>query len=137
MAKVRVEGIVKPYGPVRVLSVITLDFPDGSFFGLLGPSGSGKTTQLRTTAGFVVPDHGRVLIGGESVEQVPVERREIGTVFQNYAVFPNMTVAENVGFGLRVRGLSRSDESARVTDVLELVRLAHLADRRPNQLSGG
>ena len=137
MADVRVEDIHKSWGATRVLTDITLDFPDGSFFGLLGPSGSGKTTLLRVIAGFVIPDRGRVLIDGDPVEHVPVEKRETGMVFQNYAIFPNMTVAENVGFGLRVRGMSRADEAARVAEALALVRLSEYADRRPHQLSGG
>ncbi len=137
MAEVRVEDVSKSWGATRVLTDITLDFPDGSFFGLLGPSGSGKTTLLRLIAGFAAPDRGRVMIGGAPVEHVPVERRDIGMVFQNYALFPNMTVAENVGFGLRVRGLSRAEEAARVAEALALVRLDGLAHRRPDALSGG
>ncbi|MCC5974247.1 MAG: ABC transporter ATP-binding protein [Rubellimicrobium sp.] len=137
MAEVRVEGLGKDFDGQPVLSDISLTFGDGEFFGLLGPSGSGKTTLLRLIAGFLFPDRGRILIGGDPVERIPVERREVGMVFQNYALFPNMSVAENVGFGLRVRGVSRAEEARRVAEVLELVQLGALGARRPHQLSGG
>ena len=137
MAEVRVDGLVKSYGALRALDDVSLTFPDGQFFGLLGPSGSGKTTLLRAIAGFVIPDRGHVLIAGEPVERTPVEAREIGMVFQNYALFPNMSVADNVGFGLRVRKVGRQEESRRVREVLELVQLESLAARMPHQLSGG
>lgn len=137
MAEVRVEGLVKSYGSARALDEVTLTFPDGGFFGLLGPSGSGKTTLLRAIAGFVTPDHGRVFIGALPVEDVPVERREIGMVFQSYALFPNMTVAENVGFGLDVRKIAGADRHRRVAEVLDLVQLSAMAGRKPHQLSGG
>jgi len=137
MSEVRVEGLTKAYGSLRALDDVSLRFPDGGFFGLLGPSGSGKTTLLRAIAGFVAPDAGRVLIGDQPVENVAVEAREIGMVFQNYALFPNMSVAENIGFGLRVRKLGRDEERRRVAEVLELVQLGPLGNRRPHQLSGG
>ena len=137
MAEVRVEHLVKAYGNTRALDDVTLTFPDGGFFGLLGPSGSGKTTLLRTIAGFVIPDRGRVFIGDEPVETTPVEKREIGMVFQSYALFPNMTVAENVGFGLAVRKISGAERDRRVAEVLDLVQLGGFALRKPHQLSGG
>lgn len=137
MAEVRVEQLVKAYGAARAIDEVTLTFPDGGFFGLLGPSGSGKTTLLRAIAGFVIPDSGRVIIGDAPVENVPVEAREIGMVFQNYALFPNMTVAENVAFGLEVRKVAPAERKRRVTEVLELVQLGPLALRKPHQLSGG
>ena len=137
MADIRVEGLVKAYGATRALDEVTLTFPDGGFFGLLGPSGSGKTTLLRAIAGFVAPDRGRVWIGDREVTAVPVEDRQIGMVFQNYALFPNMTVAENVGFGLAVRGASRAEQAARVAEALDLVQLGAYAARKPSQLSGG
>ncbi|MCB2121536.1 MAG: ATP-binding cassette domain-containing protein, partial [Rhodobacteraceae bacterium] len=114
MAQVRVEGLTKTYGGARALDAVSLSFPDGGFFGLLGPSGSGKTTLLRAIAGFVVPDAGRVFIGDAPVENVPVEAREIGMVFQNYALFPNMTVAQNVAFGLEVRKVAAAERARRV-----------------------
>ena len=137
MTEVRVEGLSKSYGPAKALAEVTLSFPDGQFFGLLGPSGSGKTTLLRAIAGFVRPDAGRVLIGGQPVDEVAVEDREIGMVFQNYALFPNMTVAENVAFGLQVRRVSGPEQARRVAEVLDLVQLGPLGARRTQDLSGG
>ena len=137
MAEVRVEALTKTYGAAKALDDVTLAFPDGGFFGLLGPSGSGKTTLLRAIAGFVTPDRGRVLIGGQPVENVAVEDREIGMVFQSYALFPNMTVAENVAFGLEVRRVPQPDRARRVAEALDLVQLGALAARKPHQLSGG
>ena len=104
---------------------------------MLGPSGSGKTTLLRAIAGFVLPDSGQVMIGGQPVGSVPVEAREIGMVFQSYALFPNMTVTDNVAFGLRVRGVKGPEMTRRVAEVLDLVQLGHLGGRKPSQLSGG
>lgn len=137
MAEVRVEHLGKAFGTAKALDDVTLSFPDGGFFGLLGPSGSGKTTLLRVIAGFVIPDRGRVFIGDEPVENVPVEKREIGMVFQSYALFPNMTVADNVDFGLSVRRIAAAERKKRVDAVLELVRLSGFAERKPHQLSGG
>ncbi|MCB2142349.1 MAG: ATP-binding cassette domain-containing protein, partial [Rhodobacteraceae bacterium] len=137
MAQVRVEGLTKTYGGARALDAVSLSFPDGGFFGLLGPSGSGKTTLLRAIAGFVVPDAGRVFIGDAPVENVPVEAREIGMVFQNYALFPNMTVAQNVAFGLEVRKVAAAERARRVAEALELVQLGPFGARKTNELSGG
>lgn len=137
MAEVVVENVTKTFGTLKALDGVSMDFPDGGFFALLGPSGSGKTTLLRTIAGFILPDAGSIRIGGQSVERVPVEKRDIGMMFQNYALFPNMTVADNVGFGLRVRKVGQADERRRVNEALELVRLAQLAGRKPHELSGG
>jgi putative spermidine/putrescine transport system ATP-binding protein len=137
MTEVRVEALTKTYGHTKALDDVTLTFPDGGFFGLLGPSGSGKTTLLRAIAGFVTPDRGRILIGDKSVERVPVEDREIGMVFQSYALFPNMTVAENVAFGLEVRRIPGPERKTRVAEVLDLVRLGDLGTRKPSELSGG
>jgi putative spermidine/putrescine transport system ATP-binding protein len=137
MSGVAIRGLGLSFGTTVALDNISLDFPEGHFFGLLGPSGSGKTTLLRCIAGFIFPQTGTIRIAGEPVETVPVEKREIGMVFQNYALFPNMSVAENVGFGLRVRKLRRSEIDRRVREVLALVRLGDLGGRRPHQLSGG
>lgn len=137
MADVQVNNLDKSFGALKALDNVTLSFPDGEFFGLLGPSGSGKTTLLRTIAGFIFADRGTVRIGDISVENIPVEKREIGMVFQNYALFPNMSVADNVGFGLRVRKIPSAEEQKKVADALELVQLGGFADRRPHQLSGG
>ncbi len=137
MAEVRVEHLDKAYGADKALDDVTLSFPDGGFFGLLGPSGSGKTTLLRAIAGFVIPDRGQVFVDDQPVENVPVEKREIGMVFQSYALFPNMTVADNVGFGLSVRKVSSAEQRKRVDAALDLVQLGDFAKRKPHQLSGG
>ena len=137
MSAVDVFGVTKRFGPVTVLDDISISFPDGGFFGLLGPSGSGKTTLLRAIAGFHFPDKGTVHIGQKDVGRVPVEKRDIGMMFQSYALFPNMNVADNVGFGLRVRKVGAAEERRRVAEVLELVQLGEMAARKPTQLSGG
>ncbi|MEM8730375.1 MAG: ABC transporter ATP-binding protein [Pseudomonadota bacterium] len=137
MAEVRVERVTKRFGSVAALDDVTMDFSNGGFFALLGPSGSGKTTLLRAIAGFVLLDGGHIRIGTETVEHVPVEKREIGMMFQNYALFPNMTVADNVGFGLRVRKVGAAEERRRIGEALDLVQLSDLWNRKPHQLSGG
>jgi ABC-type Fe3+/spermidine/putrescine transport system ATPase subunit len=137
MARVDVENVSKAFGTARALDRVTMDFPDGGLFGLLGPSGSGKTTLLRAIAGFIYPDTGSIRIGGAPVETIPVERREIGMMFQSYALFPNMSVFDNVGFGLRVRKVGAEEEQRRVREALNLVRLGDLEHRKPHQLSGG
>ncbi len=137
MSEVRVRNLSLAYGTAKALDDVSLDFPDGQMFGLLGPSGSGKTTLLRCIAGFVFPDRGSVTIGGESVERVPVEKREIGMMFQSYALFPNMSVADNIGFGLKVRHVEKAEIVRRVGEALELVHLEGLGNRRPHALSGG
>ena len=137
MSRVDIENLSKRYGAVAALDGVTISFENGEFFGLLGPSGSGKTTLLRAIAGFVIPDGGSIRFDGERVENVPVHRRQIGMVFQNYALFPHLTVAENVAFGLTVRGEAREDAAKRVDEMLALVRLEGLGGRKPRQLSGG
>ncbi|MGI9372625.1 MAG: ABC transporter ATP-binding protein [Hyphomicrobiales bacterium] len=137
MAEVGVSNINLSFGSLKALDNVSLNFPDGGFFGLLGPSGSGKTTLLRVIAGFLFPTSGSVKIGGDLVENVPVEKREIGMVFQNYALFPNMSVLDNVGFGLKVRKLSTADVERKAKDALDLVQLGHVGTRRPHELSGG
>lgn len=137
MAEVRVASLNLSFGSFRALQEIDLTFPDGQFFGLLGPSGSGKTSLLRCIAGFLFPESGSITIDAQEVARVPVEKREIGMVFQNYALFPNMSVAENVAFGLKVRKLAGAEVRRRVGEALELVQLEGLAQRRPRQLSGG
>lgn len=137
MAEVSVQNVTKSFGPLKALNDVTMDFPDGGFFALLGPSGSGKTTLLRAIAGFIFTDAGSIRIGDTSVEHIPVEKRDIGMMFQNYALFPNMTVADNVGFGLRVRKVGAIEERRRVGEALDLVQLGQHGDRKPHQLSGG
>ena len=137
MSRVDVQHVSKRYGSFAALNNVTITFNDGEFFGLLGPSGSGKTTLLRSIAGFIVPDEGTISFDGEQVENVPVHRRAIGMVFQSYALFPHLTIAENIGFGLDVRSVAREDIRKRVTEMLALVRLSGLEGRYPKQLSGG
>src|SRR3954447_20904802 len=136
-APLRLEGISKSFGHVRVLHPLDLDIADGEMLALLGPSGCGKTTTLRVIAGFEVPDSGRVLIGGRDITKLPPNKRTLGMVFQNYSLFPHMTVAENVAFGLKMQGASRADRTRIVRSMLETVRLAQFGDRQVNQLSGG
>jgi putative spermidine/putrescine transport system ATP-binding protein len=134
---VRLNGIRRVYGDVVAVAGIDLDIAAGEFFTMLGPSGSGKTTTLRVIAGFERPDAGHVELQGVDVTRVAPAQRAVNTVFQDYALFPHMTVAENVEYGLRVKGMSRRDRRARAQEVLERVRLPGLGDRKPVQLSGG
>ena len=134
---VRLSGIRRVYGDVVAVAGIDLQIGAGEFFTLLGPSGSGKTTTLRVIAGFERPDAGRVELQGVDVTNVAPAQRVVNTVFQDYALFPHMTVAENVEYGLRVKGISRADRRARAQEVLERVRLPGLGKRKPVQLSGG
>ena len=136
-ADVSCEGIRKAYGDVVAVADVDLTVGDGEFFTLLGPSGSGKTTTLRIIAGFERPDAGRVTLGGADITQQPPYARDVNTVFQDYALFPHMTVSENVGYGLKVKGVSRHDRATQVTEVLKRVRLDGYGDRKPVQLSGG
>jgi putative spermidine/putrescine transport system ATP-binding protein len=136
-AEVSVEGARKTYGDVVAVDDVDLEVADGEFFTLLGPSGSGKTTTLRIIAGFEQPDAGRVTLGGEDITRRPPYARDVNTVFQDYALFPHMTVAENVGYGLKVKGVARRERGAQVADVLRMVRLDGYGDRKPVQLSGG
>jgi len=137
MSRVDVVGVSKRYGGVSALDDVSISFRDGEFFGLLGPSGSGKTTLLRAIAGFIEPDRGTISFDGERVEGVPVHKRSIGMVFQNYALFPNLTVRGNIAFGLSVRGTRASEIDLRVEEMLVLIRLVGLGARRPRELSGG
>jgi putative spermidine/putrescine transport system ATP-binding protein len=136
-ADVVCEGIRKTYGDVVAVADVDLTVGDGEFFTLLGPSGSGKTTTLRIIAGFERPDTGRVTLGGADITQQPPYARDVNTVFQDYALFPHMTVGENVGYGLKVKGVPRRERSAQVNEVLKMVRLEGYGDRKPVQLSGG
>jgi putative spermidine/putrescine transport system ATP-binding protein len=136
-AEVRVEGIRKAYGDVLAVRDVDLRVGEGEFFTLLGPSGSGKTTTLRIIAGFEQPDAGRVTLGGADITHVPPYARDVNTVFQDYALFPHMTVAENVGYGLKVKGIARRVRAGQVAEVLRMVRLDGYGDRKPVQLSGG
>ncbi len=137
MSVVEVDKVEKHYGVVAALAGVSLTFAEGEFFGLLGPSGSGKTTLLRAIAGFVEPDSGEIRLDGKNIGHTPVHKREIGMVFQNYALFPHMSVFENVAFGLSVRGEANAAMTKRVSEMLGLVRLGGYEGRRPRQLSGG
>jgi putative spermidine/putrescine transport system ATP-binding protein len=136
-ADVGVEGIRKTYGDVVAVDDVDLAVVDGEFFTLLGPSGSGKTTTLRIIAGFEQPDHGRVTLGGEDITRRPPYARDVNTVFQDYALFPHMTVEQNVGYGLKVKGIGRTERAGQVGEVLRMVRLEGYGSRKPVQLSGG
>lgn len=134
---VRFTDINKSYGEVAAVRDLTLDVAEGEFFSLLGPSGSGKTTTLRLIAGFETATSGQLAIKGRDVTRTPPHKRDIGMVFQNYALFPHKTVTQNVAFGLRMRGIGREEIAQRVRETLALVELSGYGDRRPSQLSGG
>ena len=136
-AAVHVTGLRKRYGDVVALAGVELSVHEGEFFTLLGPSGSGKTTLLRLIAGFETPDAGRIELAGRDVSRVPPYARDVNTVFQDYALFPHMTVTENVEYGLRVRRVPKADRQGRAARALEMVRLPGLGARKPAQLSGG
>jgi putative spermidine/putrescine transport system ATP-binding protein len=134
---IRLVGLRKVYGDVVAVAGIDLEVGKGEFFTLLGPSGSGKTTTLRMIAGFELPDTGRVELGGRDVTELPPYDREVNTVFQDYALFPHMSVGEDVEYGLRVRGAPREERARRRNEALEMVRLPGYEDRKPSELSGG
>jgi putative spermidine/putrescine transport system ATP-binding protein len=134
---VRLEAVGKRFGDVVAVDGIDLDVRDGEFFSMLGPSGSGKTTTLRMIAGFELPTSGRILLHGQDVTTVPPFDRDVNTVFQDYALFPHMTVGDNVGYGLVVRKVPRAERGTRVADALRMVRLEGYEKRKPGQLSGG
>jgi ABC-type Fe3+/spermidine/putrescine transport system ATPase subunit len=134
---VRLVDVVKAFAELRAVDGISLEIPRGSFFALLGPSGCGKTTTLRMIGGFEEPTEGKIFLGDRDVVGLPPYKRDVNTVFQSYALFPHMTVAENVAFGLERRKIGKTERRARVREVLELVDLAGREDRKPRQLSGG
>ncbi len=134
---IELASLTKRFGDVVAVAGISLQVAAGEFFSLLGPSGCGKTTTLRLVAGFERPDAGRILIDGRDVATLPPHKRDVNTVFQSYALFPFLNVAENVAFGLRYRSVSKADSARRVAEALELVQLAGYEKRRPGQLSGG
>ncbi len=134
---VKLEQVTKRFGDFVAVESMTLEIGDGEFFSLLGPSGCGKTTTLRMVAGFEQPTEGEVFIMGEPVAGIPAYQRPVNTVFQNYALFPHMTVEQNVAFGLEMAKVPKADISKRVKEALEQVQMGRFIDRRPNQLSGG
>jgi putative spermidine/putrescine transport system ATP-binding protein len=136
-AAVRLSALHKSFGQVTAVVGVDLEIAEGEFFTMLGPSGSGKTTLLRLIAGFERPDSGRVELGGQDVTRQPPYARNVNTVFQDYALFPHMTVLENVAYGLRVKRVGKADRQRRAEDALGIVRLSGLSGRKPVQLSGG
>mgnify|MGYP001242956288 CR=1 FL=1 len=134
---IRLDGVSKRFGDYVAVESANFDIGEGEFFSMLGPSGCGKTTTLRMIAGFEQPTSGRILLHGEDVSRTPPHKRDVNTVFQNYALFPHMNVFENVAFGLRNKKTPNDVVTARVTELLEVVRLPDMAERKPSQLSGG
>ena len=137
VAELKIQGLAKSYRDVRVLESIDLDIASGEFFTLLGPSGCGKTTLLRTIAGFQRQDRGEIIVKGDRIDHKPAHKRDIGMVFQDYAIFPHLTVAENVAFGLKARSLPKADIDQRVDESLKMVRLDGYHGRYPAEMSGG
>ncbi|MDX6630478.1 MAG: spermidine/putrescine transport system ATP-binding protein [Gaiellales bacterium] len=135
--EIRLEELVKSFGPVVAVDGIDLDMPPGEFFTMVGPSGCGKTTTLRMIAGFERPTSGRILLDGEDVAQTPPHRRNVNTVFQSYALFPHLNVADNVAFGLKYKKVTRAERGKAVAEALSLVQLTGFEKRKPGQLSGG
>ena len=137
MSDIWLDQLTRSYGTAKAVDSVSLQIAEGEFYSLLGPSGCGKSTTLRMIAGFVAPSAGRILIGGQDVTALPPERRDIGIVFQNYAIFPHMSVAENIAFGLKLRKLPRDQIARDVKAALEKVGLAGFEDRYQRNLSGG
>ena len=133
----RVDHVTKRFGETAAVNDVSFDVPRGSFATLLGPSGCGKTTTLRMIAGFYDPDEGDIVLGGKRINELPAHKRGTAMVFQDYALFPHMTVKQNVAYGLRVAGVADAEREKRVGDTLQFVGLGGLGDRWPNQLSGG
>jgi ABC-type Fe3+/spermidine/putrescine transport system ATPase subunit len=134
---VALKGVVKRFGGHTVLDGLSLEVGRGEFLAIVGPSGSGKTTAMRILGGFEVPDEGSVWIAGRDVTALPPERRDVNTVFQSYALFPHLSVIDNVAYGPRMRGVGRAERRRKAGELLDLVRLSGVADRRPGELSGG
>ncbi|TMK25075.1 MAG: ATP-binding cassette domain-containing protein, partial [Actinobacteria bacterium] len=134
---IALEGVVKRFGKAAAVRDVTVSIGEGEFFSLLGPSGCGKTTTLRMIAGFETPDEGRIVLDGQDVTSVPANRRPVNMVFQQYALFPHMSIYDNVAFGLKVKHVARGEHAGRVKEMLRIVELEGLERRRPRQLSGG
>src|SRR6202140_2791328 len=136
-AEVRLEGLRKTFGHVVAVAGVDLEVREGELFSLLGPSGCGKTTCLRMIAGFEEPTAGRIVLHGQDVAGLPAYERDVNTVFQDYALFPHMSVHDNVEYGLVVKGIGRADRRRRVGEALRMMRLERLHPRKPGELSGG
>jgi spermidine/putrescine transport system ATP-binding protein len=134
---IALDGVRKSFGGATAVEELTLEIGEGEFFSLLGPSGCGKTTTLRMIAGFVTPDAGRVVLQGTDVTNVPANRRPVNMVFQHYALFPHMSIYDNIAFGLKMKGVPRAEHRARIDELLRVVSLEGYEKRRPRQLSGG
>ncbi|MCP4618130.1 MAG: ABC transporter ATP-binding protein [Bradyrhizobium sp.] len=137
MPLLRIEGVAKKFGNFRAVDHVTLEIRAGEFFALLGPSGCGKTTLLRMLAGFETPDEGRILLNGKDIAPVLPHERPVNMMFQNYALFPHLSVRDNIAFGLKRAGMARSDINTRVAEMVALVKLEGMEKRKPDQLSGG
>ena len=137
MGFIELQGISKSFGHNLVVRDLSLSIGKGEFVSLLGGSGCGKTTTLRMIAGFETPSDGKILIDGSDMAEIPPSKRKLGMVFQNYALFPNMTVRKNIGFGLRITGISKKETNSRVESMLELIHMKEFGSRYPHQLSGG
>jgi putrescine transport system ATP-binding protein len=137
MPLLRIDAVVKKFGPFRAVDRLSLDIRAGEFFALLGPSGCGKTTLLRMLAGFETPDQGRILLDGKDIAQVLPHQRPVNMMFQNYALFPHLSVRDNIAFGLKRAGMPRAQINTRVAEMVALVKLEGLEKRKPDQLSGG
>jgi len=137
MVSVNLKGVSKLFGKVRAIDEVDLEIKEDELFFLLGPSGCGKTTTLRVIAGFYKPDIGDVLFDNRVINDVPAYKRNIGMVFQNYALWPHMTVYDNIVYGLKIRDVSKAERDRRAEEVLQIVQLGGLGSRYPNQLSGG
>src|ERR1700749_1181429 len=136
MPLLRIEGVAKTFGGFRAVDGVSLDIAAGEFFALLGPSGCGKTTLLRMLAGFETPDQGHILLNGRDIAQVLPHERPVNMMFQNYALFPHLSVRDNIAFGLKRAGIARADIDARVAEMVALVKLGGLEKCTPDQLSG-
>ena len=134
---VRLEGITKAYGDHVIIPPLSLSIHDGEFLTLLGPSGCGKTTLLRMLAGLDTPTKGKIILDGQDITNLPPYKRDVNMVFQNYALFPHMAAEENIGFGLRMKGVGREEAAKRTQKLLKLIRLEDLRSRYPSQMSGG
>ena len=137
MSGLQLRGITKTFGPITAVSDIDLDLPEGTFVSFLGPSGCGKTTLLRIIAGLETPTAGEVILDGADISRVPTHQRNVGMVFQSLALFPHLSVGDNITYGLRIRGVDKKQRRVRADELLDLVQLPGVADRHVSQLSGG